>query len=122
MSYDTCPWPMYKCARIPPNDRSRPQNSQPYRIHNETKSKHEIGEQLTIRRKAHSLAANIPYTVVMLEQTCANDIVILISVDEGLTRGSLALEWTNAQLAAGDGQSERFLCCRRESKRDDRGQ
>lgn len=59
-------------------------------------------ERLTIGSEAHPLVANVPYTVVVLQQAPANDPIAAHGINQRLARRGLALERTDAELAAGD--------------------
>lgn len=74
--------------------------------------------QLTVRRKAHSLVLDIPHAVEVFQQAPADQLKILEDVDERLARGPVALEGPDVELAAGNGEVERFASLGREGEGD----
>ena len=53
-----------------------------------------------------SLTLDVPDAVVVLQKATANDIVVLVDIDEGLAKAGIILEWPDAEFARRNGEAE----------------
>ena len=81
-----------------------------------------MGTVHTIGRKSHALLANVPHTVIMLQQASADNFESVESVDKSLARRGVVREGSNAQFAARDSQVEWAAGLRLETDGYDGGQ
>jgi hypothetical protein len=67
-----------------------------------------IHRELYDRCKTKTFLSDVPDTIIMFQNTSANEVEAVECIDEGLTSGGVICEGANAKLATRNGQVERF--------------